>query len=67
MVRRVGGGGALYQVRSPLPALSLSISEIRKRDHVAVLSLADPSEMQSNKRNEIPFPMLRRTQRLLVS
>ena len=67
MVRRVGGGGALYQVRSPPPALSLSISEIRKRDHVAGLSLADPSEMQSNKRNEIPFPMLRRVERKILS
>ena len=63
-----GGGGTMhYQVRSPLPALSLSISEIRKRDPAAVLSLVDPFEIQSNKRNDIPFPMLRRTQRLLVS
>ena len=67
VVRRVGGGGALYQVRSPPPALSLSISEIRKRDPAAVLSLVDPFEIQSNKRNDIPFPMLRRTQTLLVS
>ena len=66
--RAVGGGGTMhYQVRSPLPALSLSISEIRKRDPAAVLSLVDPFEIQSNKRNDIPFPMLRRTQRLLVS
>ena len=65
----VGGwGGTMhYQVRSPLPALSLSISEIRKRDPAAVLSLVDPFEIQSNKRNDIPFPMLRRTQILLVS
>ena len=63
-----GGGGTMhYQVRSPLPALSLSISEIRKRDPAAVLSLVDPFEIQSNKRNDIPFPMLRRTQILLVS
>ena len=66
--RGEGWGGTMhYQVRSPLPALSLSISEIRKRDPAAVLSLVDPFEIQSNKRNDIPFPMLRRTQRLLVS
>ena len=44
-----------YGVRSPLPALSLSISEIRKREHAPGLSLAEPFEIQSNKRNDFHF------------
>ena len=58
--------GAQYEIRSPLPAMSLSISKIRKRELVAGLSLVETFEIQSNERNEIPFPMPRRTKRQIV-